>query len=127
MNSEQGELVHKQIILDLTVRTLERDRKLLAGFKSFGAFDMWFEIKIKETKQEKLNVKRQLGAMGIRVENEVREDDFITVYEVLYRGATKILRYSNIALRNWTNEEIKRLLNMEYITTANVNKKVYHK
>lgn len=127
MNSEQGELVHKQIILDLTVRTLERDRKLLDSFKSFGAFDMWFENKIKETKQEKLNVKRKLGSMGIRVENEVREDDFITVYEVLYRGATKILRYSNIALRNWTNEEIKRLLNMEYNTVANVNKNVYHK
>lgn len=127
MSREQSNLVHKQIILDLTIRTLERDRKLLDSFKSQGAFDVWFENRIKEVKQEKLNLKRQLGAMGIRIENEIREDDFITVYEVLYRGATEHHRYFNVALRNWTNEEIKRLLNMEHKTVAEVNKKVYHK
>lgn len=127
MSREHSDLVHKQIILDLTIRTLERDRKFLDSFKSHGAFNMWFENKIQEVKQEKLNVKRQLGALGIRIEKEVREDDFITVYEVLYRGATEYHRYFNVALRNWTNEEIKRLLNMEHKTVAEVNRKVYHK
>lgn len=125
MNWEQKKLVHQQIILDLAVRTLERDRKQVDHLKSKIAFIDWFEQKIKEATKDKLKVKRQLSAQGIRIENEKREDDIITVYEVLYRGATEFIRYSNIALRNWTNEEIKRLLKIEY-RKSEVKNESYH-
>lgn len=114
MSLEQKKLVYKQIILDLAIRTLERDRKLIDSFKSKIALEAWFDTKIKEATKERTKIKRQLSAQGIRIENEKREDNLITVYEVLYRGATEFIRYSNNALRNWTNEEIKRLLNIEY-------------
>lgn len=126
MSGEQKNLVHKQIILDLAIRTLERDRKLINDFKSHYAFEEWFELKVNETTKERKRVKRQLSAQGIRIENEKREDEIITVYEVLYRSATEFIRYSNIALRNWTNEEIKRLLNIEYKTTDAHKTPVYH-
>lgn len=125
MNWEQKKLVHNQIILDLAVRTLERDREQVDNLKSKIAFKDWFEQKIKEATKDKIKVKRMLSAQGIRIENEKREDDLITVYEVLYRGATEFIRYSNIALRNWTNEEIKRLLNIEY-RKPEVKRASYH-
>ncbi len=126
MNGEQRQLVHNQIILDLAIRTLERDHKYVDGLKSKIALDAWFEVTIKEATKEKIKVKRQLSAQGIRIENERKEDDIISVYEVLHRGATEFIRYSNIALRNWTNEEIKRLLNIEYKTIDNGNTPTYH-
>lgn len=116
INMEQRKLVHKQIILDLTIRTLERDRKLIDHLKSEIALKAWFEAKLSEVRRDKIKVKRQLYLQGIRVENEKKEDDFATSYEVLCRGTTEVIRYSNIALRNWTNEEIKRLLGIEYRT-----------
>lgn len=116
INMEQRKLVHKQIILDLTIRTLERDRKLIDNLKSQIALEAWFEAKLSEVRKDKIKVKKQLYLQGIRVENEKREDDFATSYEVLCKGTTEIIKYSNIALRNWTNEEIQRLLGIEYRT-----------
>lgn len=116
INMEQRKLVHKQIILDLTIRTLERDRKLIDHLKSQIALNAWFEAKIVEAMKDKKKLKSELYKQGIRVENEKREDDFATSYEVLCKGTTEDIRYSNIALRNWTNEEIKRLLGIEYRT-----------
>lgn len=116
ISMEQRKLVHKQIILDLTIRTLERDRKLIDNLKSQIALEAWFEAKLSEVRKDKIKVKKQLYLQGIRVENEKREDDFATSYEVLCQGTTEIIRYSNIALRNWTNEEIQRLLGIEYRT-----------
>lgn len=116
INMEQRKLVHQQIILDLTIRTLERDRKLIDNLKSQIALEAWFEAKIVETMKDKRKLKSELYKQGIRIENEKREDDFATSYEVLCRGTTEVIRYSNIALRNWTNEEIKRLLGIEYRT-----------
>lgn len=116
INIEQRKLVHKQIILDLTIRTLERDRQLINHLKSEIALNAWFMEKIKQVMREKINIKRQLYKQGIRIENEKKEDDFATSYEILCKGTTEIIRYSNIALRNWTNEEIKRLLNIKYRT-----------
>lgn len=126
MSGEQRQLVHNEIMLDLAIRTLERDRKHIDSLKSKNAVEAWFDIKIKEATKERTQVKRQLSAQGIRIENEKKEDEIITVYEVLHRGATEFIRYSNIALRNWTNEEIKRLLNIEYKTTDAHRTPTYH-
>lgn len=52
INMEQRKLVHKQIILDLTIRTLERDRKLIDNLKSKMALNAWFEAKIVETMKD---------------------------------------------------------------------------
>ncbi|MGG0657695.1 hypothetical protein [Rummeliibacillus pycnus] len=99
---------------------------MIDSLKSKIAFEIWFELKVNEATKDKIKVKRLLSAQGIRIENEKKEDEIITFYEVLYRGATELIRYSNIALRNWTNQEIKRLLNIEYKTTDAHITPTYH-
>lgn len=115
MNNEIGSLVHRQIILDLTIRTLERDREYVKVFKIHFALNEWIEVKIKELKQDLRMVKSQLSKMGVKIQSEKRDGDF-TEFFVLERGMLYKKRYFNIALRNWVNEEVKRLLGLPYRT-----------
>lgn len=116
MNSEIDALVHRQIILDMTIRTLERDRKYVDQFKVKFAFEEWIDEKIKELKHDLNKVKSQLYKQGTKIQSEERIDELITEFTILFRGMTYKRRYMNIALRNWVNEEAKRLLNLPYRT-----------
>lgn len=120
MNAAISEKIHKQIILDLTIRTLERERKHLDDLKMKNAFNLWMEAKIKELQQDLRAVKYELGKIGIKVQSE-KSDNMFTEYTILERGAVYQKRYSNIVLRNWTDEEVKRLLGLQYRTVESVN------
>ncbi|SOC27551.1 hypothetical protein SAMN05880501_12316 [Ureibacillus xyleni] len=123
MNAAISEIIHKQIILDLTIRTLERERKHLDDLKMKNAFELWMEAKIKELQQDLRAVKYELGKLGVKVQSE-KWDSTFTEYTILERGAVYQKRYSNIALRNWTDEEVKRLLGLEHRTVESGNTKV---
>ncbi len=120
-NFDNVELVHKQIILDLTIRTLERDRKHLADLKINRALELWMEQKVKELQNDLRSVKAQLGKNGVKIQSENRVDKLITEYVIIERGQNFERRYMNIALRNWVDEEVKRLLGLEYRTTDDAN------
>lgn len=111
MNFENFELVHKQIILDLTIRTMERDRKQIDNFKMKKVFEMWFDAKIIELHTYLKNIKTELGRNGVRIQASKTDGDF-TIYTVVEKGIVAEKRYSNIALRNHCEEEIKRLLGL---------------
>lgn len=117
MNYEAADLIHRQIILDLTIRTLERDRKHLNHLKMKVAFELWVDKSIKDLKELLKTMKSQLSRQGIKIQSETVEEGF-TVYTILDKGKAFERRYNNIALRNWCEEEIKRLLGIEYRTTA---------
>ncbi|MBB5148675.1 hypothetical protein [Ureibacillus thermosphaericus] len=114
MNSETNNLIHKQIILDLTIRTLERDSKYIKKLKLHYAIEEWISAKIKELQNDLKTVKSQLYKFGVKIQSENRLDESFTEYIVLERGLKFELKYSNIALRNWVNEEAKRLLGLPY-------------
>lgn len=81
-----------------------------------SAFEIWFDKKIKELQQELKEVKSQLLMSGIKIQSETKVDQLITEYVIIDRGNIYTQRYMNIALRNWVEEEIKRLLGLEYRT-----------
>ncbi|MFP3918598.1 hypothetical protein U5N28_12380 [Lysinibacillus telephonicus] len=113
---ENNELIHKCIINNLAIRTLERDRNYISDMKMQSAFEIWFDKKIKELQQELKEVKSQLLKSGIKIQSETKVDQLITEYVIIDRGNIYTQRYMNIALRNWVEEEIKRLLGLEYRT-----------
>ncbi|HCG4535582.1 TPA: hypothetical protein NJY08_004427 [Salmonella enterica subsp. enterica serovar Typhi str. AG3] len=124
MNFEIEEMIHRQIILDLTIRTMERDRKQLASFKMQRAFEMWFESKIFELHNELKEVKSKLGKMGAKLQGEKKLDELMTEYTFVIRGTAYQRNYMHIALKNWTEEEVKRILGLEYKTVqSGQNKK----
>ncbi|WP_421664352.1 hypothetical protein [Lysinibacillus telephonicus] len=84
--------------------------------KMQSAFEIWFDKKIKELQQELKEVKSQLLKSGIKIQSETKVNQLITEYVIIDRGNIYTQRYMNIALRNWVEEEIKRLLGLEYRT-----------
>lgn len=120
-NLDDFQFVHKQIILDLTIRTFERDRKFIKDLKMHSAFELWFEAKIKELKDDLRILRSTLNKKGIKIQSEEKEGEF-TIYKVIERGQIYERRYSNIALRNWCSEETKRLLGLEYKTVESGQK-----
>ena len=122
MNFNIAELIHRQIILDLTIRTLERDRNYITELKMQRAFDLWFESKVFELRNELKEVKSELGKLGAK-QDAKKLDELMTEYTFVVKGNVFNRKYMNIALRNWTEEEVKRLLGLEYKTVESGQKK----
>ena len=109
--------IHRFIILEVLLKTLERDQQHLNDLKMADVFNEWYTLKNNETFEELKNVKSKLYKAGCKIEKG-KNDGMFTEYIVVIRGKTETKRYSNIALRNWVREETKRLLNLDYHTPA---------
>lgn len=109
-------LLHRQIIINLTIRTLERDRKHLTNIKMRVAFDLWMDKQVKELHQSLKQIKSELGKQGVKIQSEKVEDLF-TVFTIVEKGKAFERKYNNVVLKNWCEEEVKRLLGLEYRTT----------
>lgn len=109
--------IHKYIVLELFLKTLERDRNHLSQLKMGKIFEEWYDAKINEAFQEFKKMKDFLYKKGCKVEKKT-SDDFITEYFILFRGMNETRSYGNIALRNWVSQEMKRVLGMKYRTPA---------
>lgn len=112
LNTINRELAHKYIITELMIRTLERDRQHTESFKMKVVMDKFFEQAIRKAKDELLALKNEMGKIGLRMQEEKRLDDTVTVYTFVERGLSAELRYMNYALRNHTMKEIERLLDI---------------
>lgn len=109
--------IHRYIVLELFLKTLERDRDQISELKMKDVIDAWYESKINETFQEFKKLRDFLYKKGCKIEKQ-KSDDFMTYYFILFRGHDETRSYSNIALRNWVSEEMKRVLGMKYLTPA---------
>ena len=109
--------IHRYIVLEMFLKTLERDRDHVSKLKMKDVFDAWYESKINETFQEFKKLRDFLYKKGCKIEKQ-KSDDFMTYYFILFRGYDETRSYSNIALRNWVSEEMKRVLGMKYLTPA---------
>lgn len=115
------DLAHRQIILDLTIRTLERDRMHIGEFKMQKAFETWFDLKVLELHMDLKAVKAELGRISAKIQAARPDGDF-TIYTVVEQRRTFDLRYLNISLKNWTENEVRRLLGLEHKTVLMENK-----
>lgn len=112
---EQSDKIHNYIILEVTLRTIERDRKHLGGLKMHSVLEEWYDEKINQVFKEQKEVRDFLYKLGCKID-KLSTDEFATEYQILYRGRVETRRYGNIALRNWVSQEMRRLLGMPYIT-----------
>lgn len=109
--------IQRFIILEMTLKTLERDRQHLSVLKMHRALDAWYELNINQVFNELKATRDYLYKKGCKIEKQ-GSDEFMTEYFILFRGMDETRNYSNIALRNWVGEEMKRLLGLEYRTPA---------
>lgn len=109
--------IHRYIVLELFLKTLERDRNHLSQLKMGDVLTEWYDTKINETFQEFKKLRDSLYKKGCKIEKQ-KSDEMMTYYFILFRGYDETRSYSNIALRNWVSEEMKRILGMKYLTPA---------
>ncbi|KGR89163.1 hypothetical protein [Lysinibacillus odysseyi] len=112
---ELKSIVHNLIILELTLKTLEYDKVRLTGLKMAPVMEEWYEEKAQEVFSDIVKVKKDLSKDGCKIDSSTN-DGMFTEYSVLVRGEIHRYTYSNVALRNWCMEEMKRLLGMPYRT-----------
>ena len=105
--------IHRYIVLELFLKTLDRDRTHLSELKMNRILGEWYDLKINDTFQELKKLRDYLYKKGCKVEKK-NSDDFMTYYFILFRGTDETRSYANFALRNWVEEEMKRVLGMEY-------------
>jgi len=120
MNKEMMQIsddIHRYIVLELFLKTLERDRKHLNELKMAEVLKDWYDLKINETFHDFKKQKDDLYKKGCKIEKH-QSDDFMTEYFILFRSKTESRRYNNHALRNWVTEEMRRILGMDYHTPA---------
>lgn len=109
--------IHRYIVLELFLKTLERDRDQITHLKMKDVVEEWYNSKINDTFQEFKKLRDFLYKKGCKIEKQ-KSDDFMTYYFILFRGYDETRSYSNIALRNWVSEEMKRVLGMKFLTPA---------
>lgn len=112
---ELKSLIHNLIILELILKTLKFDKENLTSLKMTTVLEEWYEIKSKEVFTAIREIKMDLLKDGCKIDSS-SNDGMFTEYIVLLRGETHRYTYSNIALRNWCREEMRRLLGMPYRT-----------
>lgn len=109
--------IHRYIVLELFLKTLERDRDHVSHLKMKDVVEEWYNSKINETFQEFKKLRDFLYKKGCKIDKQ-KSDEMMTYYFILFRGYDETRSYSNIALRNWVSEEMKRLLGMKYLPPA---------
>ena len=107
--------IHRFIILEMFLKTLDRDKLHVAQLKMGKILDEWYDQKSNETFQDLKKLRDYLYKQGCKIEKQ-RSDEFVTEYFVLFRGVTETRTYTNIAIRNWVSHEMRRVLGMEYLT-----------
>lgn len=112
MHGVDRNLAHQYILTELMIRTLERDRKYMEPLKMKSAMDKLFNKVINEAKAVLLDLKNQMGKIGLKLHEGGKIDEDFTKYIFVQRGVTDEIRYSNIALRNPTMRELERLFKL---------------
>lgn len=107
--------IHRYIVLEMFLKTLERDKNHLSQLKMGNVLEEWYDSKINEIFHEFKKMKDSLYKKGCKIDKQ-KSDDMMTYYFILYRGYEETRSYGNIALRNWVAQEMKRVLGMKYLT-----------
>lgn len=107
--------IHRFIILEMFLKTLDRDKLYVSQLKMGKILEEWYDQKSHETFQDLKKLRDYLYKQGCKIEKQ-RSDEFVTEYFVLFRGVTETRTYTNIAIRNWVSQEMRRVLGMEYLT-----------
>ncbi|WP_342442921.1 aconitate hydratase [Lysinibacillus sp. FSL K6-0075] len=99
IKADERQLLHKYLLLELAVKSLQVDYNKLEQFKMKIVFLPLMDSLLKELRQEYFDLKGQLFKRRIRVVGWKRVDDYFSDVQVATAGNDVILRYANQALK----------------------------
>ncbi|MFJ7406146.1 MULTISPECIES: aconitate hydratase [unclassified Lysinibacillus] len=106
IKAEERQLLHKYLLLELAVKSLQIDYKKTEQFKMKIVFLPLMDSLLKELRQEYFNLKRQLAQHRIRVVGWQPVDEYFSDVQVATAGNDVVLRYANQALKS----QVEKLL-----------------
>ena len=99
IKADERQLLHKYLLLELAVKSLQIDYKKTEQFKMKVVFLPLMDALLKDLRQEYFNLRRQLAQHRIRVVGWQPVDEYFIDVQVATAGNDVVLRYANQALK----------------------------
>ncbi|MFJ7951508.1 aconitate hydratase [Lysinibacillus sp. NPDC096418] len=99
IKADERQLLHKYLLLELAVKSLQSDYQKAEQFKMKTVFLPLMDTLLKELQQEYFNLKRQLAKQRIRVVGWQPVDEYFSDVKIATAGDDVVLRYANQALK----------------------------
>lgn len=109
----ERQLLHKYLLLELAVKSLQVDYCRLEQFKMKTVFLPMMDSLLKDLRQEYFHLKGELAQKRIRVVGWQLVDEYFSDVQVATAGNDVVLRYANQALKS----QVEKLL-MHHIHVA---------
>lgn len=107
---EQRQQVHKYLLIELAIKSLQIDYPKVEQFKMNKVFLPLMDSLLKDLRQEYFELKRQLSQQRIRVVGWTTIDEYFSDVQIATAGEDVVLRYANQALKTKVEELIIRYL-----------------
>ncbi|MFJ7662949.1 aconitate hydratase [Lysinibacillus sp. NPDC097162] len=104
---EQRRLLHKYVVYDMAVQTIQRDYKVIENLKMSNVYLPILDKLLDDISQECYNSKRLLAKDKIRVVRWEKTDEYFSDLIVATAGEDLVLTYANMALKT----QVEKLLN----------------
>ncbi|MGE7693139.1 aconitate hydratase [Lysinibacillus sp. NPDC094177] len=101
---EQQRLLHKFVILDLAIQSLQRDFSVIENLKMCNVYMTMIEKLLKAITSEHYNIKRDLAKDKIKIVKWEKIDQYFSELTVTTPGEDQVLRYANQALKTQVEE-----------------------
>lgn len=111
IKAEQRRLLHKYLLLELAVKSLQIDYKKVEQFKMKIVFLPLMELLLKDLRNDYFNIKHQLGMQHIRVVGWKQVDEYFSDVQIATAGNDIVLRYANQALKTQVEKLIFNHIN----------------
>ncbi|MEY9979667.1 aconitate hydratase [Lysinibacillus sp. RC79] len=106
INFEQRRLLHKYVVYDMAVQSLQRDYKVIENLKLSKVYLPMFDKLLNDIFQECYNSKRLLAKDKIRVVKWEKSNEYFSDLTVATAGEDLVLTYANQALKT----QVEKLL-----------------
>ncbi|MBX8945970.1 aconitate hydratase [Lysinibacillus sp. K60] len=109
VNSSQREMLHKYLILDFAIRSLQRDYNSFENLKMKAVFLPLIDSLLKTLRQDYFHYKNKLKVQKIRVVCWYKIDEYFSDIQVATAGNDEIFRYANQAIKT----EVENLIQLQ--------------
>ena len=99
IKAEERKLLHKYLLVDLAVKSLQIDYQKAEKFKLKVVFLLLIDTLLKDLRKECIELKNQLAQQKIRVVEWRPIDEYFSDVQVATAGNDIVLRYANQALK----------------------------
>ena len=108
---DQRQQVHKYLLIELAIKSLQIDYSKVEQFKMKVVFLPLMDSLLKELRQDYFNLKRQLSQQRIRVVGWAPVDEYFSDVQIATAGNDVVLRYANQALKTKVEQLINSYIN----------------